>query len=124
MSEILEDTIASPIKLEGAFVDSLKRKNARIREDRATAIGEDAQMIYKRQCEDISLLIRAAIREQENMLDLSADDTHSLKMAENFDAAAYVDKDIALSVKIRNLKIKYELALARYNHLFTIATTE
>jgi hypothetical protein len=38
--------------VEGAFLLSLKRNNSKIREDRAQAIGEDAQLIYKRKIED------------------------------------------------------------------------
>ncbi len=34
--------------LVGAFIDSLKRNNKQIRDDRATAIAEDAQIMYRR----------------------------------------------------------------------------
>lgn len=33
--------------LEGAFIQSLKRNNSKIRQDRAESIGEDAEVIYK-----------------------------------------------------------------------------
>lgn len=32
----------------GAFIESLKRNNSKIRSDRAESISDDAQMIYKR----------------------------------------------------------------------------
>lgn len=102
----------------GAFTESLKRNNTKIREDRAIAIGEDAQIIYKREVEDLSLQIKRVKREQENLLDLSPTDANSLVLASDFDAKAYVDKDLKLSVDIRNLQIKYDLAVARYSYLF------
>jgi len=38
---------------EGAFLSSLKRNNKQIRDDRAAAIGESAQLLYKRAVEDL-----------------------------------------------------------------------
>lgn len=104
--------------LEGAFVESLKRNNAKIRHDRATAIGEDAELIYKRSVEDIQVSIRQMERDQENMLDLSPDHAMSLKLACDFDSKEYVTKDVELGVRIRNAKIKLEIAQKRYRYLF------
>lgn len=103
---------------QGAFISSLKRNNKQIRDDRAQAIGEDTQMIYKRHIEDIELSIKKMKREQENMLDLSPTDAHSLVLASDFDSTAYADKDIALGIKIRNEEIKLEIAKRRYLYLF------
>jgi hypothetical protein len=102
----------------GAFMDSLKRNNRKIRDDRATAIGEDTQLIYKRSMEDLELSIKKMEREQENMLDLSPTDAQSLVLASDFDSNAYVEKDIDLGVKIRNAGIKLEVARKRYAYLF------
>jgi len=102
----------------GAFVSSLKRNNKQIKEDRATAIAEDTQLIYKRKIEDLQLNIKKMKREQENMLDLSPTDKLSLILASDFDSAAYTDKDVELGVKIRNLEITLEIATKRYNYLF------
>jgi hypothetical protein len=103
---------------KGAFLESLKRNNAKIRDDRATAIVEDAQIIYKREVEDIALQIKKLRREQENMLDLSPTHADSLVLASDFSAKDYVAKDLDLSIKIRNLEIKLELAKGRYGYLF------
>jgi hypothetical protein len=108
-------TTAAP---EGAFVASLKRNNRKIRDDRATAIAEDTQTIYKRTVEDLQMQIKRARREQENMLDLSPTSADSLVLASDFDSQAYVTKDIEVGVKIRNLEIKLEIAAKRYNLLF------
>lgn len=110
--------MAGTDKPQGAFLESLKRNNQKIRDDRAAAIVEDAQLIYKREIEDLSIHIRRLRREMENMLDLSPTDADSLVLASDFDAKEYVMKDMELGVKIRNLEIKLEIAQRRYEHLF------
>lgn len=102
----------------GAFLNSLKRNNQKIRDDRATSIAEDTNLMYKRQIEDLQVNIKRLKREQENMLDLSPTTADSLVLASDFDSKLYVDKDVELGVKIRNLEIKYDIALKRYNYLF------
>ena len=113
MSDTKEDVVE-----QGAFISSLKRNNKQIRDDRAIAISEDAQMLYKRSIEDLDVQIKRMRREQENMLDLSPDSAMSLKLASDFDAAGYVAKDVELGVKIRNAEIKLEIAQKRYAYLF------
>lgn len=103
---------------QGAFVESLKRNNSKIRADRAQAIAEDTELVYKRQIEDLQLSIRKMKREQENMLDLSPTDAKSLVLASDFNSTEYVQKDIDLGVKIRNTEIKLEIARKRFNYLF------
>lgn len=105
-------------RVEGAFVASLKRNNKQIREDRATAIAEDAQVMYRRAVEDLEVQLKRLRRDQENMLDLSATETTSLKLASDFNAAEFVNKDIELGVKIRNTEIRLEIARKQYEHLF------
>jgi len=102
----------------GAFMASLKRNNKQIREDRAMAIAEDCYLLYRRYIEDLQVNIRRMEREQENMLDLSPENAFSLVLASDFDAAAYVQKDVELGVKIRNEKIKLEIATAKFKQLF------
>jgi len=106
------------VKKDGAFIASLKRNNKQIREDRAAAIGEDTQLLYKRKIEDLQVTIRRMERELENMLDLSPTNATSLVLASDFDSASYVEKDIELGVKIRNESIKLEIAQKRYSYLF------
>lgn len=102
----------------GAFVDSLKRNNAKIREDRAISIAEDAQIIYKREVEDLEIQIKRLRRERDSMLDLSPTTADSLVLATDFNSKEFVNKDIAIGVQIRNLEIKLEIARERYNYLF------
>jgi len=116
MEDITTTTNVSDLK--GAFFGSLVRNNKKIREDRAIAISEDAQTIYKREVEDLEMKIKRLRRERENMLDLSPTNADSLVLATDFDAKAFVEKDIALGVQIRNLEITLEIARDRYTHLF------
>lgn len=103
---------------QGAFIESLKRNNRKIRDDRATAISEDTQLLFKRKVEDLTVSITRMRRERENMLDLSPESAMSLVLASDFDSGAFVEKDVELGVKIRNEEIKLGIAEKRYKHLF------
>lgn len=105
----------------GAFIASLKRNNEKIREDRATAIAEDTELIFKREIEDLEISIKRMKRERDNMLDLSPTNAQSLVLASDFNAKAYVEKDLALGIKIRNSEIKLEIAKERYSYLFGVS---
>jgi len=102
----------------GAFKESLYRNNSKIRKDRADSIIEDAELIYKREIEDLEVQMKKMQREQENMLDLSPTNAMNLTLASDFDSKIYVDKDIELGVKIRNVEIKLDIARKRYAYLF------
>jgi hypothetical protein len=103
---------------QGAFVESLKRNNAKIREDRALAIAEDAELIYKREVEDLEIQVKRLKRERDAMLDLSPTTADSLVLASDFDSKVFVNKDIQIGIQIRNLEIKLEIATQRYKYLF------
>jgi hypothetical protein len=103
---------------QGAFIESLKRNNRQIRDDRAAAIGEDAQIMYRRKVEDLDVLIKRMRRDRESMLDLSPENALSLKLASDFNAEEFVEKDIKLGVDIRNAEIKLEIARKQYEYLF------
>jgi hypothetical protein len=102
----------------GAFVDSLTRNNKQIRTDRANAIGEQTQLLYKRQVEDLEVSVKSMKREQDNMLDLSPENAMSLVLASDFKSDEFVTQDVTLGVKIRNEEIKLDIARRRFNYLF------
>lgn len=104
--------------VKGAFIGSLKRNNKQIRDDRAIAIAEGTELLYKRQVEDLNVALKQMVREQDNMMDLSPHHADSLVLASDFDSKDYVAKDVALGVKIKNTEIKLEIAQKRYAHLF------
>lgn len=103
--------------LKPRFIESLQRNNDQIREDRARIIGEDAALIYRRRVEDIELKIKRLEREQEGLIDISPLDKNSLTFAD-FQPEAFAQKDIELSLIIRNLNIQLELTRKRFEYLF------
>lgn len=113
MNEELENVVE-----QGAFISSLTRNNRQIRSDRATAIMEDAELYYKRSVENLEVDLKKLKRDRDNMLDLSPENVTTLKVASDFDAAAFTSKDIELSIKIRNTEIALDVARSRYNYLF------
>lgn len=104
----------------GAFLANLQRNNKQIRSDRALAIAEDTQTFYKRSIEDMDMELKRLNRERNNMLDLSPTTATSLMLASDFNASEFVGKDIEIGVKIRNLKIKLEIAQESYKNLFGV----
>ena len=106
-------------QLQGKFVDSLKRNNKKIREDRAVQIAESAEVFYKRKVEDLEMQIKQKRRDREAMLDLSPTTADSLVLASDFSADGFVDKDLKIGLEIRELEIKHEIASKRYKELFT-----
>lgn len=105
-------------EMKGAFIESLKRNNRQIREDRAVAIAEEVQLKYRRAVEDQQVLLKSLKRQQENELDMSPDSALSLKPAKEIDADKFVENDIAIGVQIRNAEIKLEIAVKQYTYLF------
>ncbi len=104
-------------ELKPRFVESLQRNNDQIREDRAQTIGEDSELIYRRKVEDIELKIKRLEREQEGLIDISPLDRNSLTFAD-FNPEAFVQKDMELSLTIRNLNIQLEITRKRFEYLF------
>lgn len=103
--------------ISGAFENILKRNNKQIRDDRAQAIVEDAELELKRTMENLDRDIKKLNRKREAMLDLSPGNSYSLT-PEKFDASLWVDKDIELGLEIRELEITLEIVTKRYNYLF------
>jgi hypothetical protein len=105
--------------IAGSFYANLNRNNSKIRGDRAIAITEDAQLLYKRELEDMEMRLKRLTRERESMLDLSPTSADSLILASDFNAESFVKKDIDLGVQVRNLEIMIGIAKERYSYLFT-----
>lgn len=108
----------SDVTTKGAFFESLNRNNKSIKKDRAIAIAEDAQMRYKRELEDMELELRKLRRERTALLDLSPTDANSLMLANDFDAKGFVNRDIDIGVRLRNLEIRIDIARKSYTELF------
>lgn len=118
MEENLEKKVNTQKDIVGAFDLSLRRNNKQIRDDRAQAISRNARLKYKRLIEDLREELTNIEDEVENSLDMSPTNAQSLVLATDFDAESYAKKDLEVGVKIRNLKIKIEVAVDRFKHLF------
>jgi hypothetical protein len=105
-------------KPKGKFIESLQRNNKQIKGDRAAAIGEEAEITFKRAVEDLDLEIKRKKRQLENMLDMSPENSLSLMVAEKFDATLFTKTQSEYLVDLRNLEIKHELMSKQYNQLF------
>lgn len=105
-------------EIKGAFVASLKRNNKSIKDDRAEAIGEDAEMAFRRSIEDMRVDMKRMVRAQSNMLDMSPENSYSLMLGKDFDSARFVEEDAKLGLDMRNLEIKLTIAEVRYAELF------
>ena len=94
----METTADQLNELKGSFVTSLRRNNKQIRDDRALAIAEDAELIFKREVEDITTALKVAKRERDSMLDLGGTSTTTIISQSDFDAKAFVAKEDRKSV--------------------------
>lgn len=117
-AELNENSDALNENASGEFYGMLTRNNKQIKNDRALAIHEDAELVYKRRIEDLRISLKQKIRQRNNLLDLSPENAQSLKLANDFDANVYCDTDIKLTMDIRNIRIQLTEAEARYNFLF------
>jgi len=115
MSETVEKQLND---LKGSFVTSLRRNNKQIRDDRALTIAKTALVLFKREVEDLAIEIGNVQIERDNMIDLGGASTTTIISPSDFDAKAFVAKDLELGLKIRQLEIKQEIATKRYNELF------
>ena len=111
-------------KVKGAFMESLVRTNKEIRTDRAMAIAENAELLFKREVEDLAIQIKRKKRDRENLLDQSPTNAQSLVVASDFDGKKFVDNYVRLGIEIRELEIRYEIASKSYKRLFTEETVE
>ena len=102
---------------KGIFVQNLSRNNSQIRTDRAQAICESTQILYKRTVEDLILEKRSLELKRANALDLSPGQTTSLE-PKPFDENMFVNEDLKYGIKIENLALRIELAKERYEELF------
>lgn len=117
-TEVPAAQVEQPDPITGKFREMLHRSNSKIRKDRADTIVEDAEVMYRREIEDMKRDLNKFIRDRGNMLDLSPTDAQSLKLASDFNAQEFVQKDIKLGVDIRNLSIRIDIAEKQYQELF------
>jgi hypothetical protein len=99
----------------GALQASLDRNSKQIRSDRARQIADTAKLRFRRKIEDMTMKLIEFQNNQDAILDMSPDNTHSIISATNFDADVFVTTtsklahDIFLTEQALNvLKIEYQ----------------
>jgi len=112
------DNTTTDVAIVGLFDESLQRNNKSIKAARMSAIGTQAETSYRRLIEDKITEYDNLVFARNEALDLSPDDTTSLKKPENFDANSFALEDSKTSKALHNLSIAIKLDIARYNSLF------
>jgi hypothetical protein len=102
----------------GSLYQSLARSNKEIRDQRGATLAEQMETAYRRNIEDIRYDIKELVRKRTNMYDFSPTNSQSLVLAKDVEAREILKQDSALSLEIRNMEIKLELAEKRYLELF------
>jgi hypothetical protein len=103
---------------KGLVYQSLERTSKEIRQDRGQAIAEDLEITFKRQCEDLARDIKQKERARINLYDFSPTNSQSLILIKDLSSHEICKKDQDLTLELRDLSIKLELALQRYKDLF------
>lgn len=117
-TEMTHTTETELNSMKGAFIDSLKRNSKQIKSDRALAIAEDAETEMKRRIEDLIRDIRKIEREREARLDMSPENSTSLKMALDFNATEFVNTELEYGEKLFIMTRRLQILQERYNYLF------
>lgn len=103
---------------QGVFLNSLKMNGKEIRDNRAKNIGLGAEMAYKSRVDSLFFRVNTLMMEQENALDLSPDNAFSFIKLSDFQPEIFADKDIEMSIDLRNATIKFLVAVQRFEKLF------
>ena len=107
-------------KTQGLFLANLTRDFKQLKRDRAESVAEDAEIAYKRHIEDICRALRENKRKTENlMLELAPTTSFDATVVPaNFDVNKFMEADEKLGLDTRNLSIRLEIMLDRYETLF------
>ncbi len=105
---------------KGLFYQNLTRDFKKLKADRAESVTEDAEIAYKRHIEDYCRDLREISRRRENlMLELAPTTTYDATVVPaDFDVNKFMAEDEKLGIRSRELTIKLEIMLDRYETLF------
>lgn len=105
---------------KGLFYQNLTRDFKKLKADRAESVTEDAEIAYKRRIEDYCRDLREISRRRENlMLELAPTTTFDTSVVPaDFNVNTFMTEDEKLGLRNRELLIKLEIMLERYETLF------
>ena len=102
------------------FTKDLMRTFKQLKNSRAESVAEDVEIIYKRKIEDLCHKIRSMDRDRENIiLDLSPVNAFTSNVVpSDFNADAFLQKDIQIGLNRRAAVIELQIVVERYKALF------
>lgn len=104
----------------GTFYKNLTKNFSQIKAERAESVTEDVEIEYRRYIEDICKKIRDADRGYQSLLLNLAPETSfkNTVVPPSFDAHAFMTEEEHLGIDRRNLIIRLEIMLSRYEYHF------
>lgn len=110
--------------LNSPFLATIARSNKELRHDRAMAITKSAEKALRRKIEDFSEVLENLQLDLDNLLDINPSNTNTIINPSDFDADAYITTAENIDLKMRDIKIRKELAQKRYDALFSYTSKE
>lgn len=104
--------------INGALLSSLTRNTGQVKRDRAEIINRAAERSYKRTIEDLYAQLEELIAGRDAQLDMSPSDINKIVTAAEFQSTEFCQKDMNMTMQIREVRVKLEEFHARYKHLF------
>lgn len=105
-------------ELKGKFGSMLIRSNKKLREDRGMMIVKATEKLYRRKVEDLRDRLESLEIDRNNLLDINPGHTQVIINPSDFNSEQFVEQDIQFGLRIRETKIKLEVAEASYKALF------
>lgn len=118
MAEDVNEPVGATEEMKGAFMSSLVRSNSKIRKDRALAIAEAAEMIYKREVEDLGVRIQKLRDEARTAKDaIDACGVRLTELEEKCDSLKDAVKALVLSNRMLTLVASGKMTQIEFSNL-------
>lgn len=113
-------TVENKVKIVsgGALHQSLTRKGAQIRLDRAQQLVLQSVKVFERRIEDLDDEMYQLKVDRDNRLDVAPAHVGSLQPAKDFDPNKFINDDLEDGLRLREKAITSNTLRARYNYLF------
>lgn len=102
------------------FLESLRRSNEEVRDERSELINSNARLAYIRYIEHLKTELKRLAIEQEELFDFHSIDGNNIVLGTNFNADLLVASDMNIMAKRLNIQIGLDQAEKRFAELFNI----
>lgn len=103
---------------QGALMNSLTRNAGQVRKERAEMINRGGEKYYRRKIEDLKSDKEELVAARDAALDMSPSDINKIVTAASFNAEEFCEKDMQMTMQIREITVKLEEFEKRYEFLF------